>query len=324
MIPAPRIVFYGTPDFAVASLKAIVDQGFPVVGVVTVQDKPSGRGLRMVESSVKQSALQLKIPVLQPANLKSDDFLGELEQLNPDIQVVVAFRMLPRRVWELPRMGTFNLHASLLPQYRGAAPINHAILAGEKKTGVTTFLIDEQIDTGSVLMQEEVAIGPDENAGELYERLKECGARLVVETIKQMVSGKLESRPQRVLSPPDTLLRRAPKITRDDLKINWNLPVQDIYNRIRAFSPYPGIILGLPLKEGGMLEVKIREARMRKPEAAGMAIEPGMMVTDGKRSLEMAAKDGFIQFIQLQPLGRGIMDVTSFLNGFGAKLRQNP
>jgi methionyl-tRNA formyltransferase len=320
----PRIVFYGTPDFAVPSLEALVGHGFPVAGVVTAPDRPSGRGLQLVEPAIKKSATKLGVPVLQPTNLKSEDFFQDLQYLKPDLQVVVAFRMLPRRVWDLPRLGTFNLHASLLPQFRGAAPINHAILAGVTKTGVTTFLIDDQIDTGSLLLQEEVLIDPDENAGMLYERLKKKGAKLVIRTASDLASGNLKSKPQHTMCNADVTLLPAPKISRKDLELDWHQPVDLVYNRIRAFSPVPGIMIDLPTKDGGKLQVKIRSARKNVFDDTDPVIEPGTLIFDGKKHLGIAAKGGFIEFLELQPTGKTTMDIHSFLNGFGAKLHQNP
>src|ERR1700748_3726583 len=219
----PNIIFMGTPEFAVASLHALLENGFDVAAVVTAPDKPAGRGLKLSESAVKQYALQKKIPVLQPVKLKDPIFHEQLKSFQPDIQIVVAFRMLPEVVWSMPPFGTINLHGSLLPQYRGAAPINRVIMNGESKTGVTTFKLQQEIDTGNILLMEEISIGPDETAGELHDRMKEIGAGLVVQTIRGLIDGTLQEKPQRVIDPGS--LKMAPKIFPEDCEIKWENPV---------------------------------------------------------------------------------------------------
>jgi methionyl-tRNA formyltransferase len=234
-----RIVFMGTPEFAVASLELLVRSGCNIVGVVTAPDKPAGRGLKINESAVKKYAATQNLKILQPAKLKSPEFIEELRALKADLQVVVAFRMLPETVWNMPLMGTVNLHGSLLPQYRGAAPINWAIINGEKETGVTTFRLKHEIDTGNILLQESFPIGLHENAGELHDKMKDIGAHLLLQTIKGIADGSLKEMPQELLSD-NTTLNHAPKIHTDHCRINWSLPVEAVYNLIRGLSPYPG------------------------------------------------------------------------------------
>jgi methionyl-tRNA formyltransferase len=302
----PKIVFLGTPDFAVASLKALVESGFPVVAVVTAPDKPAGRGLKQNESAVKQFALQKNIPVLQPLKLKDPAFLERLRSFQADIQVVVAFRMLPDIVWNMPPLGTINLHGSLLPQYRGAAPINRAIMNGETKTGVTSFKLQQEIDTGNILLTEEIPIGPDESAGELHDRMKETGARLVVQTIRGLVDGTLQEKPQ---SPAGHgLLKTAPKIFTADCEINWRDPVSKIHNQIRGLSPFPGAFT--VFKEKTM---KIFRARAEK---ILHNMEAGKMETDGKTWLRFSAPDGYIYVEEMQLEGRKRMQAADFLKGY--------
>lgn len=316
----PRIVFYGTPDFAVASLDALIRSGYPVVGVVTAPDRPAGRGLHLSLSAVKQYALSANLPLYQPVNLKSDLFLSQLRELKPDIQVIVAFRMLPRVVWEIPPYGSFNLHASLLPQYRGAAPINWAIINGEQVTGVTTFFLNDQIDTGEILQQEAVSIGSTETAGELHDRLKEAGARLVVSTIRGILAGGMVPLLQSQLTDGSEPLRLAPKISKMDTMIHWNEHIDRVYNRIRAFIPHPGSSTVIPLQKEE-LAVKILKAKKGDSVEPSGKIEPGQLVTDRKTYLHVYAQGGYIDIQTIQPAGRSAMQVGDFLNGFGRKLR---
>src|SRR5664279_5101876 len=302
----PKIVFLGTPEFAVASLRALVENGFSVAAVVTSPDKPAGRGLKVRESPVKQYAFQKNIPVLQPEKLRDPVFLEELRSFHADIQVVVAFRMLPEQVWAMPPLGTINLHGSLLPQYRGAAPINRAIMNGETITGVTTFKLQQQIDTGNILLMEEIPIGPKENAGELHDRMKETGAKLVVQTIHGLVNGSLQEKPQRVADPAS--LKTAPKIFTSDCEIKWNDPVTKIYNQIRGLSPFPGAFTLLNAKT-----LKIFNARSDKNSDVA---EPGKMETDGKSWLRFSASDGFIYVEDLQVEGKKRMAIANFLRGY--------
>lgn len=306
MTEYPKIVFLGTPDFAVATLRALIENGFPVVAVVTAPDKPAGRGMKMTESSVKQLAVELNIPVLQPEKLKNQEFLESLQSYQADLQVVVAFRMLPELVWAMPPLGTINLHGSLLPQYRGAAPINRAIMNGEKKTGVTTFKLQQEIDTGNILLMEEITIGPDETAGELHDRMMETGARLVVQTIRGLVDGTLEGKPQPVMNPSD--LKLAPKLFKADAEILWTDPISKIYNQIRGLSPFPGAFTDVNHKH-----LKILRAR---PEEADHGKLPGLLETDGKTWMRFAGMDGYLYIEELQLEGKKRMLIQDFLRGF--------
>jgi len=314
MFALPRIVFFGTPVFAVASLDRLVDAGYPVVAVVTAPDKPSGRGLKKNASPVKQSALSHGIPVLQPTNLKDAEFLQQLKGFRPDIQIVIAFRMLPQAVWSLPPLGTFNLHASLLPQYRGAAPINHAIMNGESMTGVTTFYINERIDTGSILLAERVTIAPDETAGELHDRLMTAGAILALRTVAGVVDGTITETPQEVLVTDPASLHAAPKIFREDCRINWKREAKSVHDFIRGLSPVPGAFTDLRKKDGTSYNLKILRAF---PEHSDDAGTPGEFITDGKSSLKVKVADGFIHLAGVQLSGRKPMSCGDFLRGFG-------
>jgi len=293
----------GTPDFAVASLSALVNAGFEVVGVVTAADKPAGRGQKLQESAVKQYAISQGIRVLQPLKLKDPVFVEELKSLKADLQVVVAFRMLPEIVWDMPHNGTINLHASLLPQYRGAAPINHAIINGEKESGVTTFFLKHEIDTGDVIFSEKVQIMDDETAGELHDKLMEVGAGLLVKTVTAISSGDFSEQPQ----PESDELKRAPKIFKDDCLIDWNQPAQTIFNMIRGLSPYPTAFTKLNDKT-----LKVFKAELEEKEPG---IASGGFLTDGKTFLKFATKDGFIKLIDVQYEGKKRMSVEEFLRG---------
>lgn len=298
-----KIVFMGTPDFAVASLNALVTAGFEVAGVVTAADKPAGRGQKLQESSVKQYAVSKGIRVLQPLKLKDPLFIEELKALNADLQVVVAFRMLPEIVWNMPAKGTINLHASLLPQYRGAAPINHAIINGEKESGVTTFFLKHEIDTGDVIFSQSVAISDAETAGELHDALMEAGAGLLVKTVNAIAAGDYSEQPQ----PQSAELKHAPKIFKEDCLVDWNQPVQKIYNLIRGLSPYPTAFTKLNDKT-----LKIFKAELAEGEPG---IAPGGFLSDGRTYLKFAAKDGFIKLTDLQYEGKKRMGIEEFLRG---------
>lgn len=298
-----KIVFMGTPDFAVASLSALVNAGFEVVGVVTAADKPAGRGQKLQESAVKQYAVSKGIKVLQPLKLKDPIFIEELQALAADLQVVVAFRMLPEVVWDMPAKGTINLHASLLPQYRGAAPINHAIINGEKESGVTTFFLKHEIDTGDVIFSEPVDIADEETAGELHDKLMAVGAGLLVKTVKSIESGAFEEQPQ----PQSDELKHAPKIFKDDCLIDWNQPSQTVFNMIRGLSPYPTAFTKLNEKT-----LKVFKAELEDKEPG---IAAGGFLTDGKTFLKFATKDGFIKLIDIQYEGKKRMTVEEFLRG---------
>jgi methionyl-tRNA formyltransferase len=302
----PKIVFLGTPDFAVASLKALVENGFPVVAVVTSADKPAGRGLRLNESAVKRYAVQQHIPVLQPLKLKDSVFLESLKSFQADIQIVVAFRMLPEIVWDMPQLGTINLHGSLLPQYRGAAPISRAIMNGESKTGVTTFKLQQEIDTGNILLMEEISIGPEETAGELHDRMKETGAKLVVQTIRGLMDGTLQERPQK--KEESGMLKTAPKIFAEDCVINWSDPATKIHNQIRGLSPFPGAFT--PFKEKTL---KIFRSHIERTENSKI---PGTMETDGKVWLRFSVPDGYIYAEELQQEGKKKLKTADYLRGY--------
>ena len=300
-----RIVFMGTPDFAVASLQALLDGGLNVVGVITAPDKPAGRGLALQQSPVKELAVANKIPLLQPLKLKDPQFLEQLAAWKPDLQVVVAFRMLPEVVWALPPMGTINLHGSLLPNYRGAAPINWALINGEKKTGVTTFLLKHEIDTGDLLLQRELEIEQTDNFGTLYNKLKVMGAKVLTETIERYVQEKITPVPQ---SNFEQLLKAAPKLQKETGEIDWNCAGTAINNLIRGLSPVPGAFAKL---DGKLL--KIYKAT---PLEEKISVPPGTIETDGKNFLRFACQDGWIQIEELQLEGKKKMPITPFLQGY--------
>jgi len=293
----------GTPDFAVASLDALVQAHFDVVAVVTAPDKPAGRGQKLNESAVKKYAVEKGIPVLQPEKLKNPGFIEELRSYQADLQVVVAFRMLPVVVWSMPAKGTINLHGSLLPQYRGAAPINHAIINGEKESGVTTFFLKEEIDTGDIILSDSVAIADDETAGELHDKLMVVGANLLVKTLHAIEANAVTEQPQ----PHSEDLKHAPKIFKEDCKIDWNAPAQTIHNLIRGLSPYP---TAFTLLNGKNLKVFKAEIENEKP-----GIAAGDFLTDGKTYLKFAAKDGFIKLLDIQYEGKKRMLTEDFLRG---------
>jgi len=308
-----RIVYMGTPDFAVEPLKALVEAGFNVVGVVTVPDKPAGRGQKMQSSPVKLYAQEKGIGILQPEKLKNPDFISELASLTPDIAIVVAFRMLPESVWSIPKLGTFNLHASLLPQYRGAAPINWVIINGEKKTGVTTFLIDHQIDTGNIIYREEVEIGVGDTAGDLHDKLMVVGAELVLKTVKDLSEGDVKPILQQSFMHGDEEIKSAPKIFRDTCRIDWSKPVFDVYNLIRGLSPYPSAWSELVFAEGNMIQAKILRAQFSEELHQ---FECGTIVTDRKNVLNVACDNGFIAIAEIQIAGKRPMKTSELLNGF--------
>ncbi|WP_257667580.1 methionyl-tRNA formyltransferase [Parapedobacter tibetensis] len=302
-----RIIFMGTPEFAVASLAALIEEGKHIVAVVTAPDKPAGRGQRLHQSAVKQYATTQGIPVLQPEKLRNTEFLAKLRLFAADLQVVVAFRMLPEVVWDMPPLGTVNLHASLLPQYRGAAPINHAIINGDTESGVSTFLLRHEIDTGNILFSEKVEIGPNDTAGDLHDKLMVVGADLLVKTVKAIAEGKTNPIPQeRVVR--DGELKHAPKIFKEDCLIDWHKPVGQVYNLIRGLSPYPA---AYTLLEGKTL--KLIKADM---EVATMQHAPGTFHTDGKSFLKFACLDGYINVQELQLEGKRRMGVEEFLRGY--------
>jgi methionyl-tRNA formyltransferase len=306
------IVFMGTPEFAVESLKAILHAGFPVRGVITSPDKPSGRGLKIHSSPVKEFALKNGLPVLQPLKLKDTGFLLALRNWHADLQVVVAFRMLPEVVWAMPRLGTFNLHASLLPQYRGAAPINRAIMNGETTTGVTTFFLNHEIDMGSVIYQEKTLVGPDETAGDVHDRLMYLGAKLVVRTVQAILSGQAGSTDQHVMAG-EGKLHMAPKLQRNDCRINWTRDAMSLHNFIRGLSPYPAAWSEIVTPAGKALTVKIFRSRIGDPS---IMEKPGTLVSNGRDSLSVAAGKGSVEILRIQAEGKNQMDAVEFLRGF--------
>ncbi len=307
-----RIVYMGTPEFAVAPLDALVKgHGYKVVGVVTVADKPSGRGLKMNESAVKKYAVAHDIPVLQPDKLKDPAFLEALAAWKADLFVVVGFRMLPEVVWTMPKMGTFNLHAALLPQYRGAAPINWAVINGESLTGVTTFLIDKQIDTGGILLRQECRIAPTDTAGDVHDKLMAIGADLVVQTVEGLIQKNVETRVQRSFIQGSEILKPAPKLTRELQHIDWNDTTENVYNLIRGLSPFPGAFTEL-VRDGKATQLKVFFGEMRRDLHAA----PGTVLSDGKTFLAVATADGAIDLKDIQLAGKKRMDVAAFLLGF--------
>ncbi len=321
-----RIIFMGTPEFAVASLDALVKAGCNIVAVITAPDKPGGRGMQLQQSAVKKYAVENNLPILQPEKLKGPGVLEQLKSLQADLQVVVAFRMLPEVVWKMPPLGSVNLHGSLLPQYRGAAPINWAVINGEKKTGVTTFKLQHEIDTGDILLQQSFAIGDDENAGDVHDKMKVIGAALLVKTIKGLADGSLKEVPQSsgvsgessvVSSEPSGIhspltthhsLKHAPKIFTETCKIDWNKPVDEVYNLIRGLAPYPAAFTFLHERK-----IKIfKAAKLNKIPAD----KPGSFETDHKTYLHFACSNGYIAVLELQPEGKKTMPVNDFLRGY--------
>ena len=322
-----RIVYMGTPEFAVKPLDTLVQAGYKVVGVVTVADKPAGRGLKMNESAVKQYAVAHGIPVLQPVKLKDPEFLEALRAWKADLFVVVAFRMLPEEVWSMPKLGTFNLHAALLPQYRGAAPINWAIINGEKMSGVTTFMIDKDIDTGGIILRQECRIRPDETAGELHDELMEIGSDLVLQTVEGLIQHNVELRVQRSFVQGSEELRPAPKLTRELCHIDWTRPTDEIYNLIRGLSPYPAAFASLTQPENGGISsespaaLKSSQATVilkifRTEKRPDLHAAPGTVLSDGKSWMAIATADGALELTDLQLAGKKRMGAAEFLRGF--------
>lgn len=308
-----RIVFMGTPDFAVASLKALIDGGYNIVGVITAPDKPAGRGKTLNESAIKKFAVENQLKILQPEKLKNPLFLEELKSLNADLQVVVAFRMLPEAVWNMPPLGTFNLHGSLLPQYRGAAPLNWAIINGETKTGVTTFLLDQEIDTGKIIFKRETEIGKNETVGEVHDRLMSLGATLVTETVDAIADGNIQPIAQSNLMEGEPI-KHAPKIMKDDCKIDWDKDVEAIRNLIRGLSPYPAAWSNLVHRvTGRIITAKLFFASKTESLVEG---KPGTILSDGKTYLQVACENGWLQIEELQIAGKKRLKVGEFLRGF--------
>lgn len=302
----------GTPDFAVASLKALVEKGYNVVAVVTMPDKPKGKHHSTLQASpVKEYAMSENIPVLQPESLKDPVFVEKLESFKADLQIVVAFRMLPEVVWNMPPLGTFNLHASLLPQYRGAAPINWAIINGETETGVTTFFLDKEIDTGKIIDQVKIPIGENDNAGIIHDRLMETGAGLVTKTVEDIIHNRIKPIPQEQLihSPKD--LKPAPKIFKETCRINWDQPTQNVYDFIRGLSPYPAAWTEFETSNGTLF-LKIFDA---EKIIQFHNQNPGIVVSDKKQQLDISTQDGFIRLKNIQPAGKKRMNAEDFLRG---------
>ena len=302
-----KIVFMGTPDFAVATLKILVENNYNIVGVITAPDKPAGRGRKLNESAVKEYAKAQDLTILQPTNLKNEDFLAELKNLHANLQIVVAFRMLPKVVWQMPEYGTFNLHASLLPNYRGAAPINWAIINGETKTGVSTFFIDEKIDTGDMILQETIKIEPEENAGSLHDKLMEMGSTLVLKTVSLIEKGNVKTIPQKEIKD----IKTAYKLNKDNCKINWNDSIDHIYNHIRGLSPYPAAWCTL-INGEDELDVKIYEV---EKELITHNLKTGLIIST-KKELKVSVAKGYIIIKELKLPGKRTMDVKSLLNGY--------
>lgn len=321
-----RIVYMGTPEFAVAPLKALIDAGYNVVGVVTVADKPSGRGLKVNESAVKKFAVEQGIPVLQPVKLKDPEFLKQLAAFNADLFVVVAFRMLPQEVWTMPKLGTFNLHAALLPQYRGAAPINWAVINGERMTGVTTFMIDKDIDTGGIMLRQECPVTPEDTAGTLHDKMMPIGAELVVTTVQGIIEKNIETRVQRSFIQGSEVLKPAPKLTRELCHIDWNDSTKNIYNLIRGLSPYPTAFTELVHEGAAPAQLKIYfgtrvegddyMSMLAKAGKEANAVKPGDILSDGKTFFAIATADGAVSVTDLQMAGKKRMEVKAFLAGF--------
>lgn len=306
-----RIVFLGTPDFAVANLKALVDDGQNIVGVITAPDKPAGRGKKIQQSAVKKYATEQNLNILQPSNLKDEDFIHELKSLKADLNIVVAFRMLPEMVWNMPELGTFNLHASLLPQYRGAAPINWAIMNGETETGVSTFFLKHEIDTGNIIQQEKVSITPDMNVEVLHDTLMNLGAELVVKTVHNLVDGNIESTPQADIAEDN--LKPAPKIFKPTCRIDWSRTGVDIHNHIRGLSPYPAAWSKLNGKSLKVFKGQFEKAKHQQ--------EFKSLISDQKTFLKVAIQDGYYLLEEIQIEGKKRIKIEDFLRGYQLELK---
>ena len=306
-----RIVFMGTPEFASTSLRRLVEEGYNVVAVVTTPDKPAGRGQKMHQSDVKLTALELGLPILQPERLRDEAFLESLKELNPDLGVVIAFRMLPEVVWAMPKFGTFNLHASLLPEYRGAAPINWAIINGEKHTGVTTFLLNHEIDKGAIIEQESIDILPDDNIGSLYDKLMNIGSALVTRTVDKIAEGNYTTVEQMHID--ESTLKPAPKIFKEDCRIDWSKGAESIHNLVRGLSPYPAAWSPLFIdgQECGSMKIFTTHT-----EQANIGVAPGTVRTDGKSYVAVAAADGWVYIDEVQIAGKRRMAIKELLLGW--------
>ena len=309
-----RIVYMGTPEFAVESLRALVDGGYQVVGVVTMPDKPVGKHQSVLQPSpVKEYAALKGIPVLQPEKLRDEAFLAELSALKADLQIVVAFRMLPEAVWDMPRLGTFNLHASLLPQYRGAAPINWAVINGETETGVTTFFLTHEIDTGKIILQKRIPIADTDDVGAVHDTLMQTGSGLVTETVDLILSGEVNAIDQKTFYREDAELRPAPKIFKETCRIDWNQPVKKVYDFIRGLSPYPAAWTELLMPDGKRLVLKVYQAEKCSSDT-DMPI--GTIQTDDRSYVDIAVGGGYVRLLSVQLAGKKRMVIKDFLNGF--------
>lgn len=304
-----RIVFFGTPDFAVESLARLIDEGFDVAAVVTMPDKPAGRGHKMFQSPVKLFALAHDIPVLQPVKLKDEEFLSQLSAIGAQLFIVIAFRMLPAAVWQMPPLGTFNLHASLLPRYRGAAPINWAIINGDTSTGVTTFFLKQEIDTGDIIDREEIPIEPADNVGSLHDKLMHLGADLTLRTVKAICDGSLHTIPQGSITETPT---PAPKIFRDTCRIDWEMPVRNVHNLVRGLSPYPAAWTEIVSDSAEPLPVKIFETEIVDATSAG---QPGEITISPEGTMIVGCSEGALRILSLQPQNKRRMPASEFLRG---------
>lgn len=306
-----RIAYFGTPEFAASQLEAILGAGYEVAVVVTMPDKPAGRGRKIQYSEVKKTALEHKLPLLQPEKLKDQVFLEQLASYQANLFIVVAFRMLPAVVWQMPKYGTFNLHASLLPQYRGAAPINFAIINGETETGLTTFFLNEEIDKGAIILREKVSIRQDETAGELHDKLMLLGNKVVVETIKIIENGNVQALPQEGLVSYQTL-KPAPKISKEFCNVDWSLDCQTVFNHIRGLSPYPAAHTRIQSESNDIVDLKIFSSEI---ELCSHNTAVGSVITDNKTTLKVALKDGYIHLTTVQQAGKKSMSIAEFLRG---------
>ena len=309
-----KIVFFGTPDFAVESLKRLVDGGYNVAAVVTMPDKPAGRGRQLQESDVKRFAVERGLPVLQPVSLKDETFLEELRALESQLFIVIAFRMLPEAVWQMPPLGTFNLHASLLPRYRGAAPINWAVMNGDTETGVTTFFLKHEIDTGDIIQQRPCPIGRHDNVEVIHDRLMVMGADMVVETVNAIIEGGVKPIPQEELLTTGQQPTPAPKIFKDTCRIDWNRPAEAIYNHIRGLSPYPAAWTTLVGGDGQEIQLKVYATGEPEPFDGNEPV-PGTILTD-RKTMRVACGNGWLEVLSLQQSGKKRMDTDAFLRGF--------
>ncbi len=307
-----RIVYMGTPDFAVEPLKKLIENNYNIVGVITNPDKPAGRGQKIQESAVKKFAVNYNLKILQPEKFRDETFLNELKDLHADLQIVVAFKMLPEVVWNMPTLGTFNLHASLLPQYRGAAPINWAIINGDPKTGVSTFFLTHDIDTGNVIYQEEIDITENDNAGTIHDKLMYTGSDLVIKTVDAIIANNYPKINQKDLVKVDTEIKNAPKIFKNDCKIDWTKNIDSIHNLIRGLSPYPASWTEIN-NEQDTIQLKIFKTDKK---VINHHFEPGEIHTDEKTFLKVAVNGGFIQILELQQAGKKRMNIGDFLRGF--------